>query len=120
MPFQYSWPNLCAVAGAFIVTCALLFSRWNAEPNKRTALAVVLMQSICIAYAAWGLLHRNRLLMRYYRDWRFEDRGLDLSLIALMGAIVWWARTRKVASLLACASAAWLLFVWIITEFSKY
>lgn len=80
----------------------------------------VLMQSICIAYAACGLLHRDRPLMRHYRDWRFDDRGLDLSLISLMGAIVWRARSRKVASLLACASAVCLLVVWIITEFSKY
>jgi hypothetical protein len=120
MPFQYSWPNLWAVAGTLIVACALLIFRWNAEPFKRTALAVVLMQSICITYAAWGLLHRDRLLMRYYQDWRFEDRGLGLSLISLLGAMVWWARSRKVVPLLACASAAWLLIVWIITEFSKY
>lgn len=53
MPFQYSWPNLWAVAGTLIVACALLIFRWNADPFKRTALAVVLMQSICITYAAW-------------------------------------------------------------------
>ncbi len=58
--------------------------------------------------------------MRDYRDYHFEDRGLGLSFLALVGAIVWWARSRKVASLLACASAIWLLVVWMLIVFSQY
>ena len=84
------------------------------------ALAVVLMQIGCIAYAVWGLRHRNQLLLRDYRDYHFEDRGLGLNLVTLFAAIALCARTRNPATLLACASVTWLLIVWVLIGFTQY
>jgi hypothetical protein len=75
MIFSYTWPNLCLVAVLLVAACAVSAPSWKTHPARRTALAVALMQTACIAYAAWGLHHRAQLLMRDYRDYHFEDYG---------------------------------------------
>jgi hypothetical protein len=120
MIFEYTWANLCFVASTLIAACVVSIPGWRTHPAKRVALAVVLMQSACIAYAGWGLHHRNQLLLRDYRDYHFEDHGLGLSLLSLCAAIMLCFRSRNFAALLACASVTWLLIVWLLIGFTQY
>jgi hypothetical protein len=118
--FGYSWSTVYFIAGTLVAACANLAPSWKNHPAKRLALVVTVMQSACIAYAVWGLYHKDRLLMRGPRDYHFENHGLALSLVTFFAAVVLCVRSRKVVSLLACASVTWLLGVWVLAEFPQY
>ena len=120
MRLEYNWANICFIAGTLIAACATSIPGWRIRAAKRLALAVVLMQSACIAYAAWGLYHRNQLLLRDYRDYHYEDHGLGLSLLSMCGAMMLFFRSRTFAAFLVCTSATWLLIVWLLIEFTQY